>query len=286
MKKTLLATALMISLSSSAFAATNYQIRLASGASSAPVIVIPDWTLNSPVFSSIKVGDTFSFDLNTLVASIDQEYIFNSMVWTASGLPAGLTLDQGTGFISGTATSAAFGDNPVSISADFNNKTENVTSSLSVGGDIGMALGGGVVAYMGSTFAIVAAANDQSASVTYGCLSTLIAGAYNIQAGDGATNSNAALATCPGSVPAVSICDNSTEAGYSDWFVPARLVGDNFYTHKAEIGGFASSGAYWISTHHPSDGRPVQKVDIASGSTTWGFKNESLRLRCVRKVSF
>ncbi len=130
-------------------------------------------------------------------------------------------------------------------------------------------------------------------------------GTYNVTLGvnaqsytDGLTNTNTALASIEGN-PQAGACNTdpynppactpnahllckglrSTLGG--DWYLPARDELSNvLYANKAAIGGFSDT-YYWASTEGASS--LAQFVLLTDGSRNYRLKNQSSRVRCVRR---
>jgi Protein of unknown function (DUF1566) len=98
---------------------------------------------------------------------------------------------------------------------------------------------------------------------------------------------SAMLATNYTDTDAAKFCENMTYAGYSDWYLPAKMELDFLYRNKANITGlfddFAGFIPYWSSTEWYSFGS--WRFDVSLGAMDYnGQKNNNNNyVRCVRR---
>jgi len=78
-------------------------------------------------------------------------------------------------------------------------------------------------------------------------------------------------------------CNDLTQDGHSDWYLPAKEELKVVYNSKDTIGHFDTSGTgYYTSTEQ--DGNQVWWIDFGAGyARNWGSKNSARPLRCARK---
>ena len=81
---------------------------------------------------------------------------------------------------------------------------------------------------------------------------------------------------------AAGVCADLKAFGYSDWYLPSRGELQLLYRSRNEIGGF-SNGLYWSSTDD-TWGAEAFAVDFNGGVALSRYKNETNRIRCVRKL--
>jgi len=123
--------AIAATLSFNAVGATNYEIRLPSGANATPATIPVGLTLAAATLSSVKQGKSFLYDFSTLLEiSGDNPPAPNEIVWSSSGLlPDGLSLSS-TGGLSGTTTTS--GVSSFSITATSTDTSVTTNYSLSI----------------------------------------------------------------------------------------------------------------------------------------------------------
>ena len=81
---------------------------------------------------------------------------------------------------------------------------------------------------------------------------------------------------------AVSLCENYTLAGFTDWYLPTKEELTAVYNNKDLIGNF-KDGDYWSSTSYDSD--QAWEIDFSDGSVRNYDKNVLDYVRCVRTLS-
>lgn len=122
---------------------------------------------------------------------------------------------------------------------------------------------GGIVFWVDPTdnnHGLVVDMNDLSTSAQWGCLNTIIAGADNNAIGTGAQNTIDIEAGCPTPGTAADLCANSTNGGYSDWFLPSIDALSEIYTNLSTINNSLTTNGgssidiawYWSSTEQSS----------------------------------
>ena len=161
---------------------------------------------------------------------------------------------------------------------------------------------GGVVFYLDDTgFGLIASVFD-AGMADWAMLYASVPGAYGEGIGEGQSNTQNAVDHFSGGSDtyAVHLCDNATDGGQSDWFLPSKeelwemlLQQDAIDAQAAQRGGdmIEDSRFYWSSTQSDSDPRYVHgaysELFDTSGNSVGPYaatnsKNESMYVRPVR----
>ena len=130
---------------------------------------------------------------------------------------------------------------------------------------IGDSYGGGKVAYIfqsvdpgyvaGEQHGLIAATADQNggAAIAWSNIHNIAVGAtaQGTAIGTGQANTTAIVAqrwpvTCTSG--AAWLCNDLTEGGYSDWYLPSKGKLNKLYINQFAIGGFADYPGYWTSS--------------------------------------
>lgn len=153
---------------------------------------------------------------------------------------------------------------------------------------IGDNFGGGVVAYIfqsgdpdyvqGEVHGIIAAPNDQSSGIPWGCHGTGITGTSD-NLGTGPSNTLAIVIGCDDNNTAAKLCSNLVLNGYSDWFLPSRDELQKLFQNKEVIGGFQNV-SYWSSTQSSTTFAKV--VNFETGDNLTSSKSIDVRVRAIR----
>jgi hypothetical protein len=107
----------------------------------------------------------------------------------------------------------------------------------------------------------------------------------------GAGQSNSANLVLNSSSAAAIMCDNSSMAGYSDWFLPSKDELNEMYNRKSEItgnGNACTSGfhnsLYWSSSEIDQYDAWTQRFE--NGIPEVRYKSNTLYVRAIRTSSF
>jgi hypothetical protein len=85
-------------------------------------------------------------------------------------------------------------------------------------------------------------------SALWGCSGTVI-GSTSYAFGSGAANTAAIVASCSTPYIAARLCDNLTQNGYNDWYLPSNEEFVKIYLNRVAIGGLGTS-TYWTSSEY------------------------------------
>ncbi|MGC2581045.1 MAG: DUF1566 domain-containing protein, partial [Acidobacteriaceae bacterium] len=101
---------------------------------------------------------------------------------------------------------------------------------------------------------------------------------------DGETNTATIIAAQGAGSYAAALCAENTEAGYTEWYLPAHNELSLVYTNLASngIGGFSTS-YYWSSTEESAENAWGEA--FSGGSLLIFIKDMALGVRCVRQIN-
>ena len=122
----------------------------------------------------------------------------------------------------------------------------------------GLTYQGGLIFYLNTNdcTGMVAAENDQSSEIEWGCEGVNISGAEFSEIGSGLSNTNAIVSECNEMSYAAKICFDLTLENYDDWYLPSKDELNLLYNnlHLKNLGNFENgsnnccNGWYWSST--------------------------------------
>ena len=136
---------------------------------------------------------------------------------------------------------------------------------------IGDSYGGGIVAYIlqpgefngvydydaNVQHGLIAAAADQITGIPgiqWSNDDYVERGTTSFKIGAGQANTTAIVTILGAGSYAAQLCNDLTEGGYDDWFLPSRDELDKLYTNKVAIGAFADFDCnYWSSSEYDAD---------------------------------
>jgi hypothetical protein len=154
---------------------------------------------------------------------------------------------------------------------------------------VGDSYGGGIVAYILQSgdpgydaniqHGLIAATADQSTGIQWCNGSYVVTGATGTAIGTGQVNTTAIVIVQGAGSYAAQLCNDLTEGGYNDWFLPSKDELDKLYTNKVAIGGFAEDG-YWSSSEGSDSLAWAQ--GFIYGNQGNNAKNNTYRVRAVR----
>ena len=94
---------------------------------------------------------------------------------------------------------------------------------------------------------MIAATADQSTGIQWYNGSYVPTGATTTAIGTGQANTTVIVTIQDAGSYAAQLCNDLTEGGYNDWYLPSKDELDKLYTNKVAIGGFADY-TYWSSS--------------------------------------
>ncbi|MBA7573942.1 hypothetical protein ES708_15743 [subsurface metagenome] len=157
---------------------------------------------------------------------------------------------------------------------------EIVVSAATVA--IGDSFGGGIVAYIDGTgeHGLIAATVDQSTGIQWYNGTNITTGATGTAIGTGQDNTTTIVTIQGIGNYAAQLCNDLTEGGYDDWFLPSQDELEQLYLNKVAIGSFDDLGFYWSSSE--SNATFAWCQDFGSGNQSVPPKVATFRVRAVR----
>jgi hypothetical protein len=154
---------------------------------------------------------------------------------------------------------------------------------------VGANYGGGKVAYILQSgdpgydvnvqHGLIAATADQSTGIQWYNGSNVTTGAIGTAIGFGQANTAVIVVIQGTGSYAAQLCDDLTEHGYNDWFLPSKDELKKLWLNKDAIGGFADFD-YWSSSENYAN--LAWSQGFYGGSQLVNNKNYYLRVRAVR----
>ncbi len=166
---------------------------------------------------------------------------------------------------------------------------------------VGDSYGGDIVAYIlqdngddpddpgyvaGEHHGLIAATADAKSTMPWSNITSTLVGTTGTALGDGQANTtlivNQIVDTIHCTSGAAYYCDNLTEGGHNDWFLPSKDELNKLYINKDVIGSFADDAddCYWSSSEYDAGFAWYQ--DFSNGSQDHAHKYSTGWVRAVR----
>lgn len=118
-------------------------------------------------------------------------------------------------------------------------------------------------------------------SALWGCSGTVIGGT-SYAFGSGAANTAAIVALCSTPYIAARLCDNLTQGGYNDWYLPSNEEFVKIYLNRVAIGGLGNN-VYWTSSeYYGSPSSRAMQILFTTGGVATQTKDVTASIRAVR----
>lgn len=158
-----------------------------------------------------------------------------------------------------------------------------VTFTTSITFAVGQSYGGGVIFYIDGTgkHGLIAAATDQSTSISWYNGSFVITGASATAIGTGMSNTQMIVLALGIGNYAAKICDQLVIGGFNDWFLPSKDELDALF----DLDGPGSLGAnnyYWASTESGGSGYGSGAWNQSAYFGGYDGANTMSRVRAIR----
>ena len=124
-----------------------------------------------------------------------------------------------------------------------------------------------------------AAPSDQSTGIQWYNGNYVVTGATGTAIGTGQANTTAIVTIQGAGNYAAQLCNDLTEGGYNDWFLPSKDELNKLYINRVGVGGFADN-YYWSSSEYDADFAWYQLFYL--GYQSFINKHLYLRVRAVR----
>jgi len=242
-------------------------------------------TITSTQITAATVDELYTYDVDAADPDGD------TLTFSLTTKPTGMTINSTTGLISWTPTSTGdyevtvrVSDGSLFVTQSF---TIKVTTAILSIGDI---YGGGKVAYIlgagdsgydaNVQHGLIAATADQSTYIQWCSDSNTNTGATETGIGSGAANTTLIVSNQGAGTYAAKLCDDLILNGYYDWYLPSKDELNKLYLNKDVVGGFVESTNYWSSSEY--DAVFAWRQSFPDGYQYYAFKVSHVRVRAVR----
>jgi hypothetical protein len=243
-----------------------------------PVAVI-GVTLDKPIMTLTAGGA-----IGILVATVAPADATNQSVTWSSSAPIVATV------VNGVVIPLTSGTTNIKVVTVDGGLTATCTVTVNPVVAVGDSYGGGIVAYIlqsgdpgyvvGETHGLIAATEDQSTGIAWSNITNTLVGTTGTAIGTGQANTTAIVGQDGCTSGAAWLCNDLTEGGYSDWYLPSKDELNKLYLNQVAIGGFADY-AYWSSSEF--DAGTAWAQYFGSGDHQDDYpKYVDLRVRAVR----
>ena len=255
-----------------------------------PPIVVPVTAITvTPTTLTLTAGGA----TGTLVATVAPVTATNKNVTWSSSAPAVATVANGvvTPVTAGTTTITV-----TTVDGGLTATCAVTVNSASVA--IGDSYGGGIVAYIlqpgefngvygydaNIQHGLIAATHDQITGIPgiqWSNDNYVVTGVTDSAIGTGQANTTAIVTILGAGSYAAQLCNDLTEGGYSDWFLPSFRELKKLYINRVAIGGFIDF-IYWSSTESNAWYTLVQEFRTYPFFGNYAKKSSHLVVRAVR----
>ena len=220
-----------------------------SGCGVTTPVTVTGVTLDSATMTLTAGGAT-----GTLIATVAPADATNQSVnWSSTALAVATV-------VNGVVTPLTAGTTTIIVATVDGGLTATCTVTVNPAAvAVGDSYLGGIVAYIfqsgdpgyvaGEQHGLIAATADQSTGIQWFNGSYLATGVTGTAIGTGQANTTAIVTAQGAGSYAAKLCNDLTEGGYNDWFLPSKDELNKLYINKVAIGGFADY-AYWSSSEY------------------------------------
>jgi hypothetical protein len=245
-------------------------------------VAVTGVTLDQPTMTLTVGGAT-----GTLVATVAPADATNQSVNWSSTAPAVATV------VNGVVTPLTAGISTIQVTTLDGGLTATCTCTVIVHPvpvAIGDSYGGGKVAYILQSgddgydanvqHGLIAATADASLKWKWSNITDTSVGTTGTAIGTGQANTTTIVGQGGCTSGAAKLCDDLTEGGYSDWFLPSKYELNKLYLNQVVIGGFVDY-SYWSSSEDTAIHAWAQGFDVV-GPQYSSNKSVSLQVRAIR----
>jgi hypothetical protein len=253
-----------------------------SGCGTVTPVAVTGVTLDQPIMTLTAGGA-----IGILVATVAPADATNQSVTWSSSVPAVATVVNGVVI---PLTSGTTNIKVVTVDGGLTATCTVIVNPAPVA--VGDSYGGGIVAYIlqsgdpgydaNKQHGLIAATADLigGPTITWSNISNTLVGTTGIALGTGQANTTAIVGQDGCTSGAAWLCNDLTEGGYSDWYLPSKDELNKLYLNQVVIGGFADY-AYWSSSEF--DAGTAWAQYFGSGDHQDDYpKYVDLRVRAVR----